>query len=259
MKSPRRVAFDVLYKIETEESYSSIAVNKALKENNLNKLDSSFASAIIYGVLEKKITLDYVIRSFSSVRLKKIETKTLVILRMSVYQMLYMDKVPDNASVNEAVQLAKNLRLFKSSGFINGILRSISRAETKCDLSKIKDKTKLLSVKYSVPEDIIKLWLDSYGEKVTTHMLNSVDGRPPLYARVNTLLTDEDTLIENLREENIIAEKSILENVITLKNTGSVENIKAFQYGEFYIQDLSSNIALTTLSPKENNVVYDVC
>ena len=240
MKSPRRVAFDVLYKIETEKSYSSIAVNKALKENNLNKLDSSFASAIIYGVLEKKITLDYVIRSFSSVRLKKMETKTLVILRMSVYQMLYMDKVPDNASVNEAVQLAKNLRLFKSSGFINGILRSISRAETKCDLSKIKDKTKLLSVKYSVPEDIIKLWLDSYGEKVTTHMLNSVDGRPPLYARVNTLLTDEDTLIENLREENIIAEKSILENVITLKNTGSVENIKAFQYGEFYIQDLSS-------------------
>ena len=90
MKSPRRVAFDVLYKIETEESYSSIAVNKALKENNLNKLDSSFASAIIYGVLEKKITLDYVIRSFSSVRLKKIETKTLVILRMSVYQMLYL-------------------------------------------------------------------------------------------------------------------------------------------------------------------------
>ena len=143
MKSPRRVAFDVLYKIETEESYSSIAVNKALKENNLNKLDSSFASAIIYGVLEKKITLDYVIRSFSSIRLKKIETKTLTILRMSVYQMLYMDKVPDNASVNEAVQLAKNLRLFKSSGFINGILRSISRAETKCDLSKIKDKTKI--------------------------------------------------------------------------------------------------------------------
>lgn len=259
MKSPRRVAFDVLYKIETEESYSSIAVNKALKENNLNKLDSSFASAIIYGVLEKKITLDYVIRSFSSVRLKKIETKTLTILRMSVYQMLYMDKVPDNASVNEAVQLAKNLRLFKSSGFINGILRSISRAETKCDLSKIKNKIKLLSVKYSVPEDIIKLWLDSYGEKVTVDMLNSVDGRPPLYARVNTLLTDEDTLIENLREENIIAEKSILENVITLKNTGSVENIKAFPYGEFYIQDLSSNIALTTLSPKENNVVYDVC
>lgn len=259
MKNPRRVAFDVLYKIETEQSYSSITVNKALKENNLNKLDSSFASAIIYGVLEKKITLDYVIRSFSSLRLKKIEKKTLIILRMTVYQMLYMDKVPDNASVNEAVILAKNLKLYKSSGFINGILRSISRAENKCDLEKIKDKTKLLSVKYSVPEEIINLWIDSYGEEVTLVMLNSVDGRPPLFARVNTLLTDEETLIENLSEENIIAEKTVLENVISLNNTGSVENINAFRLGEFYIQDLSSNIAINTLSPQEGNIVYDVC
>ena len=113
MINPRRIAFDVLYKIETDKSYSSILVNQALKENKLSKLDASFASAIIYGVLERKLILDYIIRSYSSVRLKKIEKKTLILLRMAVYQMLFMDKVPESAAVNETVKLAKNLKLLK--------------------------------------------------------------------------------------------------------------------------------------------------
>lgn len=268
MINSRRVAFDVLYKIETDKSYSSIAVNTALKENSLNRLDSSFASAIIYGVLESKLTLDYIIRQYSSVRLKKIEAKTLMLLRMGVYQLLFMDKVPESAAVNETVKMAKNLKLYKSSGFINGILRSITRDKEKYNFENIlvnsgKDKekaeVKYLSVKYSVPEDIIAMWLTSYGKEATVNMLNCLKGRPPLYARVNTLKTTEDKLIAKLDKEGISAEKTILKNVISISNTGSVEENNSFKKGEFYIQDLSSNIALSTLFPKEGEVLYDVC
>ena len=259
MINPRRIAFDVLYKIETDKSYSSILINQALKENKLSKLDSSFASAIIYGVLERKLTLDYIIRSYSSVRLKKIEKKTLILLRMAVYQMLFMDKVPESAAVNETVKLAKNLKLYKSSGFINGLLRSITRAEEKYNLENIKDKNKYLSVKYSVPEEIIALWTDSYGEEVTLDMLNSITGRPPLYARVNTLITTKEDLILSLEKEGIGCESTPLENVVKISSTGAIESSKAFREGKFYIQDLSSNIALESFSPKQGQTLYDVC
>lgn len=259
MINPRRIAFDVLYKIETDKSYSSIIINQTLKENKLSKLDSSFSSAIIYGVLERKLTLDYIIRSYSSVRLKKIEKKTLILLRMAVYQMLFMDKVPESAAVNETVKLAKNLKLFKSAGFINGLLRSITRAEEKYNLENIKDKNKYLSVKYSVPEEIITLWKDSYGEEVTLDMLNSLTGRPPLYARVNTLLTTKEDLLKELEKEGIRCESTPLENVIKISSTGAIESSDAFKKGKFYIQDLSSNIALESFSPKQGQTLYDVC
>jgi 16S rRNA (cytosine967-C5)-methyltransferase len=259
MVNPRKVAFDILYKIECEDSYSSLTVNKVLKEVDISTRDSSFVSAIIYGVLERKITLDYIIRQYSSVRLKKIETKTLILLRMGVYQLLFMDKVPDSAAVNESVKLAKGLKLYKSSGFINGILRSITRAENKFDLSGIKDKNRYLSVKYSVPEDIVKMWLGFYGEEVTVNMMECFNGRPPLYARVNTRVTTAEKLITLLKEEAVTAEKTPLETMVKISNTGSIENLQGYKNGLFYIQDLSSNVAVTTLSPKENDIVYDVC
>lgn len=268
MINPRRVAFDVLLKIEIDKSYSSLAIRSALGENRLKGIDASFASAIIYGVLERKITLDYIIRQYSSVRLKKIETKTLVLLRIGVYQLLFMDKVPDSAAVNETVKLAKALKLYKSSGFINGILRSITRAEEKYNLEKIRDgskennddkELKYLSVKYSVPEEIISMWIESYGKDTTLDMLSSFLGRCPLYARVNALKTSCEKLVEDLKRENVNAEATVIENVIKLSNTGSIENLSSFKRGEFYIQDLSSNIALVSLSPKENDIVYDVC
>ncbi|MGN0475976.1 MAG: 16S rRNA (cytosine(967)-C(5))-methyltransferase RsmB [Ruminococcus sp.] len=259
MTNPRRIAFDVLFKIETDKSYSSILINQVLKENKLSKLDSSFASAIIYGVLERKLTLDYIIRSYSSVRLKKIEKKTLILLRMAVYQMLFMDKVPESAAVNETVKLAKSLKLYKSAGFINGLLRSITRAEEKYNLDNIQDKNKYLSVKYSVPQEIISLWKDSYGEEVTLDMLNSLEGRPPLYARVNTLLITKEDLLISLEKEGIKCEETPLENVIKISSTGAVELSTAFKEGKFYIQDLSSSIALESFSPKSGQTLYDVC
>lgn len=145
-----------------------------------------------------------------------------------------MDKVPDSAAVNESVNLAKKHKLQKSSGFINGILRNITRAEVKYTLPDEKDRARYLSVKYSVPENIVKLWINSYGENNAEQLLTSLNGRAKICCRVNTLRTDADTLIRKLSDEGVVAEKiPFIDNALYLKNTGSVERLRAYKSGLF--------------------------
>ena len=224
MANTRNIALNVLLKIENEGAYSNIALNNAIKENRLSGVDSSFLSALVYGVLERRITLDYIIRSYSKIPLRKIEIKTKNILRLGILQLLFMDKVPDSAAVNESVNLAKKHKLQKSSGFINGILRNITRAEDKYTLPDEKDRARYLSVKYSVPENIVKLWVNSYGENNAEQLLASLNGRAKICCRVNTLRTDADTLIKKLSDEGVVAEKiPFIDNALYLENTGSVD------------------------------------
>ncbi|MGN1129912.1 MAG: 16S rRNA (cytosine(967)-C(5))-methyltransferase RsmB, partial [Ruminococcus sp.] len=257
----RNVAYNVLLDIEQNGAYSALALNKAIKKNNLNRLDSAFVSALVYGVLERKLTLDYIIKQYSKIPLRKIEIKTKVILRLGILQLIFMDKIPESAAVNESVNLAKKHKLQKSSGFINGVLRSITRSEEKYKLpDKNIDFDYYLSVKYSCPMDIIKMWRKSYGDDVVLGLLESLSGRPSLTARVNTVKTTADKLIEELEAQGVSAEKSsVIENAITLKNTGSVESLSAFKSGKLYIQDTASQLCVKALNPQPNDLVYDVC
>lgn len=258
--NPRNIAYKILLKIEIDNSYSSLLLQNSLKENKLSKLDVSFVSAIVYGVIERQITLDYILKQYSKIPLRKIEKKTLVILRMGLYQILYMDKVPDSAAVNESVKLAKKQHLIQSSGFINGILRSFLRADKEYKLPDVNYKSLYLYVLYSCPEEIISMWLKSYGEENTKGILKSLFNRPPLYARVNTLKISTDDLIKILKESGIKAEKTdILNTALLIENTGSIDKIKAFQNGLFYIQDLSSQICVELISAKPHHLVMDVC
>lgn len=260
MKNSREVAFDVLRKVLIEDAYSNLALDNAVKENNLSKLDSAFCTALVYGVLERLLTIDYIIRKRSSVPFRKIEGSTLIILRMGIYQILYMDKVPDSAAVNECVNLAKKKKLFKSSGFINGMLRSFIRDDNKLILPDVKDKRKYLSVKYSCPEYLVSLWLDAYKEDITVSILESLCGRPPLNIHTNTLLTDAESLIKNLSDEGVEAEvSSECQNMLKVKNTGAVDNLKAFSLGEFFVQDTASAVCAEIASPNPGDTVYDVC
>ena len=260
MSSPRNIAFNVLLKIEQDNAYSNIALNNAIRENRLNGLDSSFVSALVYGVLERQITLDYIIRQYSKIPLRKIEIKTKIILRLGILQLLFMDKVPESAAVNESVNLAKKHKLQKSSGFINGILRSITRAEVKYNLPDEKDKVRYYAIKYSAPQELTKLWLDSYGEENTVKLLEALNGRPKICARVNTLKTNKKALIDELAKQNVSAQEiPFLENAITLENTGSIERLSSYKKGLFHIQDASSQLCVDFLSPKPREIMLDVC
>lgn len=260
MSNPRNIALGILLKIENDDAYSNIALNNAIKENKLSSLDAGFVSALVYGVLEHQITLDYILRQYSKIPIRKIETKTKIILRLGIYQLLFMDKVPESAAVNESVNLAKKHKLAKSAGFINGILRSITRAEEKYKLPDKNDIVKYYTVKYSVPQELVKLWLDSYGEDNTVKLLESLTGRAKICARVNTLKTNKKQLIDELAEQKVLAEEiPFLENAVYLENTGSIEALKAYKCGKFHIQDASSQLCVEFLEPKPRHIMLDIC
>lgn len=260
MPNPRNTAFKVLLKIEQDNAYSNLALTNSIRESGLSGLDSAFVSALVYGVLERQITLDYIIKQYSKIPLRKIEIKTKIILRMGIFQLIFMDKVPESAAVNESVNLAKKNRLQKSSGFINGILRSITRAEVKFKLPDTSDKIYYYSIKYSASQDLVRLWLDSYGELNAKKLLEGLSGRPKICARVNTLKTDTETLISKLGDEGVECEKiPFLNGAVYLKNTGAVDNLKAYREGLFHIQDASSQLCVNFLNPQPGDVVLDIC
>ncbi len=260
MSNPRNLALKVLLKTEQDKAYSNIALSNAIREARLDGVDSAFASALVYGVLERKITLDYIIRQYSKIPLRKIEIKTKIILRMGILQLLFMDKVPESAAVNESVKLAKKHGLQKSAGFINGILRGITRAEEKFTLPDENDKIRYFSVKYSVPENLARLWINSYGEADTEELLGSLSGRPRLCARVNTLKTNSDDLISELETEGVRAEKiGFVEDAVMLFGTGSIERLRAYKNGLFHVQDASSQLCVQLLDPKPGEIMLDIC
>jgi 16S rRNA (cytosine967-C5)-methyltransferase len=260
MANSRKTAFKVLLKIEQDGAYSNIALNNAVKEGELTPLDAAFTSALVYGVLERKITLDYIIKQYSKIPLRKIELKTKIILRLGLLQMAFMDKIPESAAVNESVKLAKQQKLQKSSGFINAILRSFARDNCKVKYPDIKNKAEYYSVKYSCPQPLVKLWLESYGEENAKGILEKLSGRPNIYARVNTLRTTAEKLIDALADDKVKAEKvDFPENSVRLADTGSIERLKAYKGGLFHIQDLSSQLCAYFLSAEMGQTVLDIC
>ena len=260
MANSRKTAFKVLLKIEQDGAYSNIALNNAVKEGELTPLDAAFTSALVYGVLERKITLDYIIKQYSKIPLRKIELKTKIILRLGLLQMAFMDKVPESAAVNESVKLAKQQKLQKSSGFINAILRSFARDNCKVKYPDIKNKAEYYSVKYSCPQPLVKLWLESYGEENAKGILEKLSGRPNIYARINTLRTTAEKLIDALADDKVKAEKvDFPENSVRLADTGSIERLKAYKGGLFHIQDLSSQLCAYFLSAEMGQTVLDIC
>lgn len=260
MPTPRQTAFDVLLKIERDGAYSNLALNNAIRGGKQSGVDSAFVSALVYGVLERQITLDYIIKQYSKIPLRKIEIKTKIILRMGLYQLLFMDKVPDSAAVNESVILAKKQRHQKSAGFINGILRSVTRTDPPYTLPDAKDKIYRLSIEYSVPQDLVRLWNNSYGELNTVELLKSLSGRPSLFIRVNTLKTDKASLKAELEAEGVVCEDVPAdENALSLSHTGSLERLSAYKKGLFHVQDLSSQLCVGFLSPKQGDIMLDIC
>ena len=260
MPNVRKIAYTVLSRVLNEGAYSAIALNAAVKEHSLEKRDASFLSALVYGVLERLLTLDEIIRQYSSIRLEKIEDKTLTVLRLGVYQLIYMDKVPDSAAVDESVRLIKKLGLYRSSGFVNAVLRAIIRNDKQYKLPDESDTVKYLSIKYSCPEEWIALFLDSYGYENTLMILEDLSGRPPVTVRVNTLKTTKENLRSALSKQGIKAEDiSFLENSLHLSHTGSLEALKEFQDGLFYVQDAASQLACEILGANEGETLCDVC
>lgn len=182
----RELALGILLEVSAGEEYSHIALRNVLdKYQYLEKQERAFLTRLVEGTLERRIELDYIIDQFSSVKVRKQKPVIRELLRMSVYQLKYMDSVPDSAVCNEAVKLAQKKGFRQLKGFVNGVLRNIARNLGEVKLPSEKEPVRYLSVRYSMPEWMVKEWLTSYGREQTETMLAAFYEKEPLTIRVN--------------------------------------------------------------------------
>ena len=258
MKNARLVALDALLRVDFDGGYSNIVLNEAVKAERLDSRDVSLVSAIFYGVLERRLTLDYIISQFSKIRINKLSKEVHEILRIGLYQLIYMDKVPDAAVVDECVKLTKVKRQKSAGNFINGVLRAFLRADKLFQMPM--DEMEYLSIKYSCSKDIVEIFINSYGKENAIKILESFLGAPLINIRVNTLKTTTEELLEKLKEEGVRAESSkILDDSIIINTTGRIDKLKSFEDGLFHVQDVASQICCKILNPKPGERVIDVC
>lgn len=259
MADARLTAVKLLQKMDSSEAYSNILLDSALNETDLSARDRAFAAALFYGVIERRLTLDYIIEKNSSIAFEKLDSAVVAILRAGLYQLLYMPSVPESAAVNESVKLCKKMKLFSAQGFVNGMLRGFIRNGRRIDYTGL-DAVQRLSIEHSCPQWLTEKWLEEYGTEHTVRALKASVGRPPVYARVNNLKVSSEKLIELLNKEGISAEKyPQLNGCIRLKKTGDIEKSKAFRQGLFHVQDISSQLCCLTLRPIVNETVLDIC
>ncbi len=243
MKSARLVAFEALHKIFYDSSYSNIALDSAL--SNVTE-EKAFISALVYGVVERKLTLDYFINKYIT---SKPKPKIMTILRLGAYQLLFMDKIPSSAAINESVKLVKDIKQDYYSKLVNAVLHKIDEDRN------IPDD---LSVKYSVPENLINMWKKQYGSDATEQFLPFVNGRPPIFAVPNTrYVEDADELLYELECDGISGEA--VEGLVMITSAFDLAASKAFLNGLFHIEDMSSYKCACALQAREGDVVLDMC
>ncbi|MFR8232859.1 MAG: 16S rRNA (cytosine(967)-C(5))-methyltransferase RsmB [Clostridia bacterium] len=255
----REIALKALYKIEKEDAYSNIALNQVLKENkNIDERDVGLISELVYGTITWKLTLDEIIKKYSNIKLKKISVWILNILRMGIYQIIFLDKIPKSAAVNESVNLAKRYGHKSSSNFVNAILRKVSVNDYK-ELEEIKDDKERISKTTSMPMWIIEELLKQKDIKEVEEICKNSNLKPNTTIRMNKLKTNKKELEEKLLKRKIEYLEGSLEDFFVLKKVKNIENIDLFKEGFFTVQDEGAGLIVDVLAPRENEYILDAC
>lgn len=256
MVNSRKEAIDILLDIEKNDSYSNIALDKALREKELSKKDKAFITTLIYGTIEKKITLEYIVSNYSKTPLKKIRPFVLIALKTALYQILFMEKIPDSAAVNETVTIVRKSKYRNLSGFVNAVLRAFLRDEKK--ISYPTDEKEFLSVKYSISPEIVELFLNQYSAD-TEKIFKGFESLCGVSLKVNTLKISTKELFEKLSQSCEVCVSPLCSDLLILKGQGSVRSLYGFEEGYFHIQDTASAVCAKIVASFEGNRVLDVC
>ncbi len=258
----RELVLEILLAVTRDGEYSHTVIRGMLeKYQYLDKQERSFLKRVSEGTLEQMIWIDYVINQFSSVKVNKMKPQIRCILRSSVYELKFMDSIPASATCNEAVKLAQKKRFHRLKGFVNGVLRGISRNLDQISLPDAgQEPLRYLSVKYSMPEWIIALWRNSYSLEETERMLETFLTETPTSIRINPLKATKEGLMAELTAQGItVINSDGAPGALYLKNYDFLQKIPAFREGKFYVQDVSSMQAALWAEPKPGDFVMDVC
>lgn len=256
MANARLVAVNALFKINKEKAYSNLTLDKLFASADLDSKDKALATALVYGVLDRKITIDYIISKLSKTPLKKLSPLTIEAIRIGIYRIMFMERIPESAAVNESVNIIKRSKESRNSGFVNAVLRNLIR--NPIELPKGNDIYSL-SVRFSCPEWIIKGFIDDYGLEDTVKLLEASLSSPPVILRVNTLKISSQKLVELLKDEDITAKETSLNNALEIEGGIDVKNSKLYRDGYFFVQDTASQTVVETLSPKPQEKLLDIC
>lgn len=258
--SERELVLEILLEVEKGE-YSHLILRSVLeKYQYMEKKERAFITRLTEGTLERMLELDYIIDLFSKVKVRKMKPVIRNLMRMSVYQIKYMDAVPNSAACNEAVKLAIKKGFVNLKGFVNGVLRSIVRGLDSITYPDREDTVRFLSITYSMPEWIVKKWLDAYGLETVEHMLKDFLDEKPTTIRCNPDKVEKEVLISRLKQEGVtVEEHDYLPYALQISGYDYLGDLEVFQEGGFSVQDISSMMVAHIADPKEGDFVIDVC
>ena len=255
----REVALNILDEILNNDAYINMALKRNIDYTSYDKRDINLITELVYGVVENKIYIDYIIESFASVKMKKISNNILNILRVGVYQILFLDKIPNSAAVNECVKMAGKYSKGKAKGFVNAILRNVVRNQSKDFLIDVKDKTKYLSLRYSYPIWIVEKFINQLGLEETEKIFLSYTKKNKLFIKRNNILIDEESFFEILKNDDISVIKTYDDGFYEVNGTNGIEQTQAYAKGYFHVQDISAFMASKLLDAKKDDFIYDMC
>lgn len=260
MGSAREAAMLTLTACDRQGAWSEGHLKRILKERALDRRDAALATRLCFGVLQTRMTLDWYLERRCAGGLKKLEPKVLSILRISLYQILYMDKIPPSAAVNEGVQLTKqHCRNPRAAGMVNGVLRGILR-DMPLPPPQGRDAIETLSLQTSHPRWLVEEFSQELGVDGVQAWLNADNDQPPTTAQVNTCLCSVEQAVAELEQDGVeVTPHPWLPGCLLLAGTGDLERLSSYQKGFFYIQDAAARLAVTAAQIQPGQRVLDCC
>ncbi len=259
----RNTALYILNTLEKEDKTLDSLLEDVLREKtHFSKKDRALLQALVYGVLRWRGRLDWIIDGFSKTRLNKINPNVLNILRLGLFQVVYLDRIPVSAAVNTSVEMTKAAAAPWIVRYVNGLLRNAVRGYTDLVFPDVgEDPVKALATKKSFPEWLVKRWLDRFGMKETGLLCDAINVIPPITVRCNTLKTNREKLVKALKEsaEKIGITNYAPEGVFFFNPKRSIPNIKAFKEGLFQVQDEAAQLVTLLLNPRPGETILDAC
>ncbi|MEK3730980.1 16S rRNA (cytosine(967)-C(5))-methyltransferase RsmB [Paenibacillus sp. FSL M8-0334] len=258
--SPRELALNVLTEVEQEGAYSNLLLNAALQKASLSRADAGLATELVYGTISRLNTLDYFLDKFVNKGVAKLQPWVRALLRLSLYQLMYLDRIPEHAAVSEAVNLAKRRGHQGISGMVNGVLRSVLRQKDELKIPDALPPARRIALRHSHPEWLAERWMLQYGEATAEAICAANNTPPAVSVRVNTTMISRDAMLEELRSHDLTAEPSALSPYgIVVQGGGNMALTEWYREGMISIQDESSMLVAEAVAPEPGMRVLDCC
>ena len=257
----REVALLALHTCERQGGWSDAVLKKQLSQAGLSRRDAALATQICFGVQQNRLLLDHYLSCFSNVPLKRMESKVVQALRIGLFQMLFLSRVPNSAAVNSAVELTRtHCKNARAAGLVNAVLRNLERSMDRLPVIDNSDPVAYLSTLYSHPRWLVEEWIARLGEEQTARLLAADNAPVPTTAQINTCRTSTAALLSSLSNAGVDAQlHPWLNHCLVLRDTGDMEGLDAFVQGLFYVQDAASRLAVMAADVRPGMRVLDAC